>query len=229
LSLNPEIVGEKSNVADADKAVAVNTQIAAEASVAAETARVEQVKLETTGESSDKQPVAKGSTEGDVYGGAGMAAVTGGSATAELAQMGVQVVKEVLTDTNDLGGMEKPVTAPVQTAAKGNSIQTPFFNDVAGRSKGISDFMSGEDKVKGVKAEPKISALKSIQQVNHALKSQAELHAGNAINHKAGLGAQAHQTQQMGMAPGGVQQLALNSVKPNGPTHMTDEETGALG
>jgi hypothetical protein len=216
---NPITVGDRSNVADADNAISANTQIIAEAACVAEAARVEQVKIETTGESSGEQPVAKGSTEAGVYG--AVAAATGGSATVELAQMGVKAIGECL-DNNNLGGMEKPVKAPPATPNR--SIRTAFFNDIAGRSSSISDFMSGDDKVKGVQAETEISALKSVQQVQHALKAEATLHAGNAINHKAHLGAQAQQAQQMGMAPGGIMA--------NGPTKPTfkdiEEETGTM-
>ena len=229
MSLNPEVVGERSNVADADKAVAVNTQIASEAAITAEAARVEQVKLETTGESSCEQSVAKGSTEGGVYGDVGLAAATGGSATVELLQTACKVVGEGF-DTS-LGGMEQSVEASVSSNQQ-RSIYTGAFNNKANlpaRSNILSGFMSGDDKVKGVKAnETEISALKSIQEISHALKAEATLHAGNAINHKAGLGGQALKAQ-MGMAPGGASapQLALDARAPKPPTDDMLDETGA--
>ena len=227
-------VGENTNLADANEALAVNSDIAAKAAIAAEVARVEEVKIQTTGESGDPSSLTKnsGNTEAGLYGDIGAAALTGGSASAELLQMGAKVISEGMDKS--LGGMENPITSASSGPTKdilGNKVNLRSIctgpmdkaNDALARSDVLGDFMSGKDKVRGVQSTQKdvIDSLQSIQLAQQACQAKAELHAGNAINHKTNLGAEAHRAQQNGYAPGGShaqpQQIRAASLRNNGP------------
>lgn len=262
-NINPIEVGEQTTMAGAEEAIRHNAQMEQQAKLVEAGVEAEKNQLqsedpniaalaEELGEDAitelteSSQPVAKGSTEGAVYGDVAAEAV--GGAVLKTIKTAADAVQE-LKDPGKFGGLNtmedlmngKAPTRKMAVASKdilGNAVKkeisnklggeksifTGHFNDLSGRSKILSEFMSGEDKVKGVRAtETEVAALGTRQELQMTAQLVSARHLGNAIQKKANLGAENHKAQQAGMVPGGSTVRA-----PKAPTHMTDEETGVL-
>ena len=216
--------------------------------------------------SEDSEPVAKGSTEGAVYGDVALEAVGGSilkaaKTVADVVQdsdPGKFAGKNTMEDVIRGAGKDQAVASAAKPRPKAtgedimgdkvnakdmaglrgeNSIITGHFNDLFGRSEIAKKSLNGdaEDRPKGIQStqESVVATLKT-QHVQHLTAQMVSAkHLGIAKGHEQRIGGENLQMAQAGMAPGGnsgvrAASLDLSQVKPKGPTHMTDEETGTV-
>lgn len=165
------------------------------------------------------------STEGGVYADVALEA-SGVGAGAKLLKDGVEIFRDM--DPGKFGGAQTMENFAAPKA--GRSIQGSFVSDLFARFNLARESVHGEVKIKGAQAdESVVSCLKNTQQMRSVLSLDALHHLGKAHAHKAALGGQSYDAR---MAPGGnmgggrAPHLALNEMKPKGPSQEMLEETG---
>jgi hypothetical protein len=276
-AVNAMEVGENTNLAGTDQAIAHNSQLIVEsvkdeAAAGEEAKRLESENASDTGEKPVVEPEAGvyGNIVEDALGGAAIKVAStlaeviedggldkfngmkiGGNVEGKSAQ-GIEdfikggggkkaatIAKLSDAPTDAAGGSVGRATAKVASGAVRDimgeklprSIRTGHFSDIFARASNVSKSVNSDDedaKIKGVKAnETSLAALKTTREMHMTAQQVSKLHLGNAIQHKANIGAQMGQAQRMGITPGGnAPQLALNNLQPKGPTADMLEETG---
>lgn len=164
----------------------------------------DQIKSHGSGDSQTANSSAPNNAHAEVYGNVGLAALTGGSASVELFQMGTKILSEGM-DTNNLGGMEKPVKpsdAPAKVAKdivgqNVRSIQTPHSFSLTERKNALSGSFMGNDQTIGINAdkEKTIVAFKGARDAANALQIKAEQKSGLSKRNASELAAQNHYAQ----------------------------------
>ena len=227
---SPDIVGDNTNVAEAEAAIAHNAQVVTEAAVAQSVAEAEVKNLESDDGSTvpgEKAPSTELGLVADV-----VAEATGMGAASSLLGFVTQRADDH-SESADVVKAEKKMGGMI-----GGGTKTSFDRMIDSPVKGASlperfniargALQEHAETTSGMKAnEASIATLKTTCEMQMSAQVVSKLHLGNAVQKKAELGGQQLQAQQAGLTPGGnTPQLALNQRVPKGPTTDIVEETG---
>lgn len=220
-----KVVGEQSNKADVQAAIAENSDEAARAEQQQAVAVAEKAKTETSevkvssieakamGEATATDalcgeptaPKLKSDSALGVYADIGTELLGGG--IARTAKTMVDMVSDMNPAGKGTNNMEN-FAAPKSSANVGKKCiftgNKGFLNKLFGDVQIAGESINGDVKVKGAKAnQQSVATLQTSANLNRGLQAEAKQQLGNAISHGRRLGAEARQDYQSGMAPGG--------------------------
>lgn len=255
MSNGSDNVGDRSTVADCDRVIAAQSAQATEAvkiqaSAGAAKKNVEGQNSKASSEAAGARKTAESSgTANETLNGAVLEKVAAEATCLGGVIEGVSMIGEVLKDTsNQVTGMGLEGGVDMFDASAGAGVQTSHTTDFIFNTKNVSSSLTGETssadesdlKITGAQAD--VGAVASLHKqctIGIQMSHDAQQKIGNAYAKKAELGAENRQSQQMGMAPGAngmggntaninrAPHLALDEMKPKGPSKEMMEENGA--